>query len=36
MVMSLILLIAFAVATTLPCVVLWMADARDRIAATGA
>jgi hypothetical protein len=31
--MSLMLLIAFAVATTLPCIALWLADARDRSAA---
>jgi hypothetical protein len=31
--MSLILLIAFAVATTVPCIVLWMADLRERRAA---
>jgi len=30
-VMSLILLIAFALATTIPCIALWMADARERI-----
>jgi hypothetical protein len=33
MVMSLTLLIAFAVATTLPCISLWSADQRDRLAA---
>jgi hypothetical protein len=32
--MSLILLIAFAVATTLPCIALWTADTRDRLAAS--
>jgi hypothetical protein len=31
--MSLILLIAFAVGTTLPCIALWIADTRDRHAA---
>jgi hypothetical protein len=31
--MSLILLIAFAVAMTAPCIALWTADTRDRIAA---
>jgi hypothetical protein len=31
--MSLILLIAFAVATTVPCIALWSADQRDRFAA---
>jgi hypothetical protein len=31
--MSLILLIVFALATTLPCLALWTADARDRLAA---
>jgi hypothetical protein len=29
--MSLILLIAFAVATIVPCVLLWTADARERL-----
>jgi hypothetical protein len=28
--MTLLLLIAFAVATTLPCVLLWAADQRER------
>jgi hypothetical protein len=28
--MSLLLLIVFALATTLPCIALWMADERDR------
>jgi hypothetical protein len=32
-IMSLVLLIAFALATTLPCIALWTADERDRIAA---
>jgi hypothetical protein len=31
MVMSLILLIAFALATTIPCIALWLADAREGI-----
>jgi hypothetical protein len=31
--MSLILLIAFALATTVPCLALWAADTRDRVAA---
>jgi hypothetical protein len=31
--MSLFLLIVFALATTLPCIALWMADERDRHAA---
>jgi hypothetical protein len=30
--MSLTLLIAFALATTLPCIALWIADQRDRAA----
>jgi hypothetical protein len=30
--MSLTVLIAFGLGTTLPCVGLWMADARDRLA----
>jgi hypothetical protein len=30
--MSLILLIAFAVAAIVPCIALWTADARDRLA----
>jgi hypothetical protein len=33
MVMSLILLIAFAIAMTVPCITLWTADMRDRRAA---
>jgi hypothetical protein len=32
-VMSLTLLIAFALATTAPCIALWTADQRDRLAA---
>jgi hypothetical protein len=31
--MSLLLLIAFAVAAIVPCIALWIADARERLAA---